>query len=36
MIRKRSARALAGGLATILLLVAASGAYAAGCGPFSG
>jgi hypothetical protein len=36
MIRKRSARALAGGLATILLLVAASAAYAAVSGHFSG
>jgi len=36
MIRKRSARALAGGLATILLLVAASAAYAAVSGKFSG
>ncbi len=36
MIRKRSARALAGGLATILLLVAASAAYAAVTGTFSG
>lgn len=36
MIRKRSARALAGGLATILLLVAASAAYAAVSGTFSG
>jgi hypothetical protein len=36
MIRKRSARALAGGLAVILLLVAASAAYAAVTGTFSG
>jgi hypothetical protein len=36
MIRKRSARALAGGLATILVLVAASAAYAAVTGTFSG
>lgn len=36
MIRKRSARALAGGLATILLMVAASAAYAAVSGNFSG
>jgi hypothetical protein len=36
MIRKRSARALAGGLTTILLLVAASAAYAAVSGHFSG
>ena len=36
MIRKRSARALAGGLAVILLLAAASAAYAAVTGTFSG
>jgi hypothetical protein len=36
MIRKRSARALAGGLAVILLLAAASAAYAAVTGHFSG
>ena len=36
MIRKRSARALAGGLAVILLLAAASAAYAAVTGNFSG
>jgi len=36
MIRKRSARALAGGLAVIVLLVAASVAYAAVTGTFSG
>jgi hypothetical protein len=36
MFRKRSARALAGGLAVILLLVAASAAYAAVTGTFSG
>ena len=36
MFRKRSARALAGGLAVILLLVAASAAYAAVSGTFSG
>jgi hypothetical protein len=36
MIRKRSARALAGGLAVILLMVAASAAYAAVTGTFSG
>ena len=36
MTRKRSARALAGGLAVILLLVAASAAYAAVTGHFSG
>ena len=36
MIRKRSARALAGGLAVVVLLVAASAAYAAVTGHFSG
>jgi hypothetical protein len=36
MIRKRSARALAGGLVVGLLLVAASAAYAAVSGHFSG
>ena len=36
MIRKRSARALAGGLAVILLLAVASAAYAAVTGHFSG
>lgn len=36
MIRTRSARALAGGLVTVLLLVAASAAYAAVSGTFSG
>ena len=36
MIRKRSARALAGGLAVVLLLVAASSAYAFVTGTFSG
>jgi hypothetical protein len=36
MIRKRSARALAGGLAVVLLLVAASSAYAFVTGSFSG
>ena len=36
MFRKRSARALAGGLAVLLLLVAASAAYAAVTGTFSG
>src|SRR6266576_6109485 len=36
MIRKRSARALAGGLAIILLLVVASAAYAVMSGNFSG
>ncbi|MGZ4180292.1 MAG: hypothetical protein ACXVUL_06370 [Solirubrobacteraceae bacterium] len=36
MIRKRSARALAGGLAVTLLLVVASAAYAAVTGTFSG
>lgn len=36
MIRTRSARALAGGLVIVLLLVAASAAYAAVTGTFSG
>jgi hypothetical protein len=36
MFRKRSARALAGGLTVLLLLVAASAAYAAVTGTFSG
>jgi hypothetical protein len=36
MIRKRSARALAGGLIAVLLLISASAAYAAVSGSFSG
>ena len=36
MIRKRSARALAGGLIVALLLISASAAYAAVSGSFSG
>jgi hypothetical protein len=36
MFRKRSARALAGGLTVVLMLVAASAAYAAVTGTFSG